>query len=101
MIECKLSLPMKADNFLFVADEMNQANEELRGIIKNMWPSLSPKMIDLLVPPNSELVYPNLSTGKIYAGLLLHEIYKENKAKLEKAQEHHKEVILKTVFPNF
>ncbi|XP_063720723.1 voltage-dependent calcium channel type A subunit alpha-1-like isoform X3 [Symsagittifera roscoffensis] len=73
------------------ADEMNQANEELRGIIKNMWPSLSPKMIDLLVPPNSELVYPNLSTGKIYAGLLLHEIYKENKAKLEKAQEHHKE----------
>ncbi|XP_075248147.1 voltage-dependent calcium channel type A subunit alpha-1-like isoform X4 [Convolutriloba macropyga] len=73
------------------ADEMNQANEELRGIIKNMWPNLSPKMIDLLVPPNSELVYPNLSTGKIYAGLLLHEIYKENKAKLEKAQEHHKE----------
>ena len=39
--------------FDFSADEMNVANEELRGIIKNMWPNLSPKMLDLFVPPNS------------------------------------------------
>ncbi len=39
----------------------------------------------------AELVYPKLSTGKIYAGLLLHVTYNENKAKLEKAQEHQKD----------
>nr|XP_006819159.1 PREDICTED: voltage-dependent P/Q-type calcium channel subunit alpha-1A-like [Saccoglossus kowalevskii] len=64
--------------------EQDQADEELRRAIKNFWPHLSNTKLNLLVPQNSELVYPNLSVGKIYASLLIYETWREYKAKLSK-----------------
>jgi len=34
------------------ADEMNQANEELRDTIRSIWPLQAKKMLDLLIPRN-------------------------------------------------
>lgn len=43
------------------ADEMNQANEELRDTIRSIWPLQAKKMLDLLIPRNE---------GKIRSSLL-------------------------------
>ncbi|XP_070531532.1 voltage-dependent calcium channel type A subunit alpha-1-like [Ptychodera flava] len=64
--------------------EQDQADDELRVAIKNFWPHLSQEKLDLLVPPNSELIYPNLSVGKIYASLLIYETWREYKTKLQR-----------------
>lgn len=34
------------------ADEMNQANEELRDTVRSIWPLQAKKMLDLLIPRN-------------------------------------------------
>ncbi|KAG5324513.1 CAC1A protein, partial [Acromyrmex heyeri] len=36
------------------ADEMNQANEELRNTIRSIWPLQAKKMLDLLIPRNED-----------------------------------------------
>ncbi|XP_077986579.1 voltage-dependent calcium channel type A subunit alpha-1-like isoform X3 [Glandiceps talaboti] len=64
--------------------EQDQADDELRVAIKNFWPHLSQEKLDRLVPPNSELIYPNLSVGKIYASLLIYETWREYKTKLQR-----------------
>jgi voltage-dependent calcium channel N type alpha-1B len=38
--------------FLLAADEMDQADEELRETVQNIWPLQAKKMLDLLVPKN-------------------------------------------------
>lgn len=58
------------------ADEMDQADRELRVTLLKLWPLRAKKMIDKLIPPRVELNEGNLTVGKIYAGLLIHENWK-------------------------
>jgi hypothetical protein len=56
---------------------MDEADEELRQTLRKIWPLKAKKnMIDLVVPPNTELCYQKLTVGKIYAGLLILENFR-------------------------
>ncbi|XP_058448215.1 voltage-dependent calcium channel type A subunit alpha-1-like isoform X3 [Malaya genurostris] len=61
------------------AEEMDQADSELRGTIKQIWPIQAKKMIDLLVPPKDVLNTGKMTVGKLYAGILLLETWRNNK----------------------
>ncbi|XP_013405209.2 probable voltage-dependent N-type calcium channel subunit alpha-1B [Lingula anatina] len=76
-LQIKMSLDKEVS-----ADEMDQKDEELRDVIRKMWPlqSKKPKTIKLLVPPNEELNNGKMTVGKIYAGLLIAENWKAYKA---------------------
>ncbi|EGI70471.1 Voltage-dependent calcium channel type A subunit alpha-1 [Acromyrmex echinatior] len=65
LIRENLSIKMRC------ADEMNQANEELRNTIKSIWPLQAKKMLDLLIPRNEKLSRDKLTVGKIYVCLLI------------------------------
>lgn len=81
---------------------MNQANDELRDTIRNIWPLQAKKMLDLLIPRNegkvrsslsneahsaalddramiSELGRDKLTVGKIYVCLLILESWRSTK----------------------
>lgn len=64
---------------LFSAEEMDQADEDLRHTIKHMWPLQGPKLVDLLVPPRELLNGNNLTVGKIYGGLLILESWRSSR----------------------
>ncbi|XP_034948346.1 voltage-dependent calcium channel type A subunit alpha-1 isoform X10 [Chelonus insularis] len=70
LIRENLSIKMR------VADEMDQADEELRDTIRAIWPLQAKKMLDLLIPRKEELSRGKLTVGKIYAGLLILENWK-------------------------
>lgn len=61
------------------ADEMDQADEELRGTIQMIWPFQAKKMLDLLIPRTDRLNKMHLTVGKIYAGLLILESWRNTK----------------------
>ncbi|XP_060810711.1 voltage-dependent calcium channel type A subunit alpha-1 [Amyelois transitella] len=61
------------------AEEMDQADEELRETITHIWPLQSKKMLDLLVPRNDVLNAGKLTVGKIYAALLILESWRSTK----------------------
>ncbi|XP_017780350.1 PREDICTED: voltage-dependent calcium channel type A subunit alpha-1 isoform X5 [Nicrophorus vespilloides] len=58
------------------ADEMDQADDELRETIKIIWPLQAKNMVNLLVPATDELNNGKMSVGKIYAGLLILESWR-------------------------
>lgn len=58
---------------------MDQADQELRETITHIWPLQAKKMIDLLVPKSEEINAGKLSVGKIYAGLLILESWRNTK----------------------
>lgn len=58
---------------------MDIADEELRETIRMIWPLQADKMMDLLVPRNEVLNKNNLTTGKIYAGLLILESWRSSR----------------------
>lgn len=58
------------------AEEMDVADDELRDTIRMIWPLQADKMVDLLVPRREKGGPPTLSTGKIYAGLLILESWR-------------------------
>nr|XP_046908932.1 voltage-dependent calcium channel type A subunit alpha-1-like isoform X17 [Dermatophagoides farinae] len=58
------------------AEEMDQADKELRHTLVKLWPLQAKKIIDKLVPPNYELRNGRLTVGKIYAGFLILENWK-------------------------
>lgn len=60
-----------SENYLIPADEMDTADDELRETIRMIWPLHADKMTDLLVPRREKSDKRILSTGKIYAGLLI------------------------------
>ncbi|VDM36391.1 unnamed protein product [Toxocara canis] len=65
-------------------EEMDEADEELRQTLRKIWPLKAKKnMIDLVVPPNTDLCYQRLTVGKIYAGLLILENYRAKKSGTE------------------
>ncbi|XP_071801996.1 voltage-dependent calcium channel type A subunit alpha-1-like isoform X9 [Asterias amurensis] len=66
-----------------VADR-DRHDSELRDAVKNFWPTLNADKLDLLVPPDSELIGEKLTVGKIYAALLIYETWREYKAKLQR-----------------
>ncbi|XP_037808965.1 voltage-dependent calcium channel type A subunit alpha-1 isoform X1 [Lucilia sericata] len=70
LIRENLSIKMRA------AEEMDQADSELRDTITNIWPLQAKKMLNLLVPPNDQLNKGKLTVGKVYAGLLIYEAYR-------------------------
>ncbi|KAI8429617.1 hypothetical protein MSG28_000214 [Choristoneura fumiferana] len=61
------------------ADEMDQADEELRETITHIWPLQAKKMLDLLVPRNDVLNTGKMTVGKIYAGLLILESWRSTR----------------------
>ncbi|XP_052870004.1 voltage-dependent calcium channel type A subunit alpha-1-like isoform X5 [Anopheles cruzii] len=61
------------------AEEMDQADMELRHTISHIWPLQAKKMLDLLVPLSEELNTGKLTVGKIYAGLLILESWRNTK----------------------
>ncbi|XP_024882860.1 voltage-dependent calcium channel type A subunit alpha-1 isoform X16 [Temnothorax curvispinosus] len=73
LIRENLSIKMRC------ADEMNQANEELRDTIRSIWPLQAKKMLDLLIPRNEELGRDKVTVGKIYVCLLILESWRSTK----------------------
>lgn len=63
----------------FSADEMDQADDELKETIKNIWPLQAKNMVDLLVPPSDHLNNGKLTVGKIYAGFLILESWRSTR----------------------
>ncbi|KAI5632670.1 ion transport protein domain-containing protein [Phthorimaea operculella] len=61
------------------AEEMDQADAELRVTITHIWPLQAKKMLDLLVPRNDVLNAGKLTVGKIYAGLLILESWRSTR----------------------
>uniref|UniRef100_A0ACB8F0Z0 Voltage-dependent N-type calcium channel subunit alpha-1B n=1 Tax=Sphaerodactylus townsendi TaxID=933632 RepID=A0ACB8F0Z0_9SAUR len=54
----------------------HQCDAELRKEISLVWPNLSQKTLDLLVPP---LKPEAMTVGKVYAALMIFDFYKQNK----------------------
>ncbi|XP_011879617.1 PREDICTED: voltage-dependent calcium channel type A subunit alpha-1-like isoform X3 [Vollenhovia emeryi] len=73
LIRENLSIKMRS------ADEMNQANDELRDTIRSIWPLQAKKLLDLLIPRNEELGRDKLTVGKIYVCLLILESWRSTK----------------------
>ncbi|XP_050304148.1 voltage-dependent calcium channel type A subunit alpha-1 isoform X3 [Anthonomus grandis grandis] len=65
LIRENLAIKMRA------AEEMDQADKELRETIKNIWPLQAKNMVNILVPPNCDLNTGKMTVGKIYAALLI------------------------------
>lgn len=61
------------------AEEMDQADSELRETITHIWPLQAKKMLDLLVPRNDVLNAGKMTVGKIYAGLLILESWRSTR----------------------
>ncbi|XP_031338414.1 voltage-dependent calcium channel type A subunit alpha-1 isoform X27 [Photinus pyralis] len=61
------------------AEEMDQADDELRETIKSIWPIQAKSMIDLLVPPSDQLNNGKLTVGKIYGALLILESWRSTR----------------------
>uniref|UniRef100_A0A6I8QVB7 Voltage-dependent R-type calcium channel subunit alpha n=1 Tax=Xenopus tropicalis TaxID=8364 RepID=A0A6I8QVB7_XENTR len=63
--------------------DRQQLDSELQKDILAIWPNLSQKMIDLLVPmPRAS----DLTVGKIYAAMMIMDYYKQSKAKKQRQQ---------------
>lgn len=58
---------------------MDVADEELRDTIKMIWPLQAPKILDLLVPRNDVLNKKNMTVGRLYAGLLILESWRNTR----------------------
>uniref|UniRef100_T1HGE4 Voltage-dependent calcium channel type A subunit alpha-1 n=1 Tax=Rhodnius prolixus TaxID=13249 RepID=T1HGE4_RHOPR len=73
LIRENLSIKMRS------AEEMDQADEELRDTVRSIWPLQAKKMLDLLIPRNEDIGKGKLTVGKIYAGLLILECWRTTK----------------------
>ncbi|XP_013930703.1 PREDICTED: voltage-dependent N-type calcium channel subunit alpha-1B-like, partial [Thamnophis sirtalis] len=54
----------------------HQCDAELRKEVSMVWPNLSSKNLDLLVPPHKPEA---MTVGKVYAALMIFDFYKQNK----------------------
>lgn len=73
LIRENLSIKMRS------AEEMDQADVELRETINKLWPLLGRNKIELLVPGSSSVGKGKLTVGKIYGGLLILDNWKQTK----------------------
>ena len=97
-IPCKISTNTILSDAI-AAEEMDEANQELRVTIKKIWPLQAKKVLDLIIPPDDgsyhssssrpwsarryrdpvlrpELNTGKLTVGKVYGGLLILENWK-------------------------
>ncbi|XP_055999820.1 muscle calcium channel subunit alpha-1-like isoform X17 [Ostrea edulis] len=71
---------------------IDEANEDLRRVIKTIWKRTSPKLLDQVVPPAGR--EDDVTVGKFYATFLIQDYFrrfkkrKEQMKKIEKGQEH-------------
>uniref|UniRef100_A0A8C5R952 Voltage-dependent N-type calcium channel subunit alpha n=1 Tax=Leptobrachium leishanense TaxID=445787 RepID=A0A8C5R952_9ANUR len=56
--------------------KQHESDAELRKEILSVWPNLSQKTLDLLVPPHKP---DEMTVGKVYAALMIFDFYKQNK----------------------
>jgi hypothetical protein len=61
------------------AEEMDQADKELRDTIKKLWPLQAKKIVDKLIPHSEEVSKNKMSVGKIYGGMLILESWRTTK----------------------
>ncbi|XP_020288402.1 voltage-dependent calcium channel type A subunit alpha-1 isoform X5 [Pseudomyrmex gracilis] len=88
LIRENLSIKMRC------ADEMNQANEELRDTVRSIWPLQAKKMLDLLIPRNEELSRNKMTVGKIYVCLLILESWRSTRfGQLKSAEQNDNDLI--------
>ncbi|KAL5275646.1 cac family protein [Megaselia abdita] len=73
LIRENLSIKMRAP------EEMDQADEELKVTITHIWPLQARKVLDLLVPPKDTLNKGKHTVGKVYAGLLILECWRNTR----------------------
>uniref|UniRef100_A0A3P9K4Q3 EF-hand domain-containing protein n=1 Tax=Oryzias latipes TaxID=8090 RepID=A0A3P9K4Q3_ORYLA len=63
-----------------------QANEELRGIIKKIWKRTSMKLLDQVIPPIGD---DEVTVGKFYATFLIQDYYRKLKKRQEEYYGYH------------
>ena len=61
------------------AEEMDQADVELRDTIVKVWPFTAKEKIEILVPTTKDIGKGKLTVGKIYGGLLMLDNWKATK----------------------
>lgn len=66
--------------------EPSRGDEELRQVIKRLWPKTSQKILDKMVPRESILSSHQLTIGKVYCAKLIYENYKNRKRKQEELE---------------
>lgn len=65
-------------------DYIDQANEELRAVIKKIWKRTSPKLLDQCVPPATD---DDVTVGKFYATFLIQDYFRRFKKRKEDRQK--------------
>ncbi|XP_064631937.1 muscle calcium channel subunit alpha-1-like isoform X8 [Lineus longissimus] len=63
---------------------IDQANEELRAVIKKIWKRTSPKLLDQVVPPAGD---DDVTVGKFYATFLIQDYFRRFKKRKEAMQK--------------
>ena len=76
------------------AEEMDQADVELRETILKVWSLTGKSKIDLLVPCTPSIGRGRLTVGKIYGGLLILDNWKQTKFGLRPALDRVRIMIL-------
>jgi len=70
-----------------LAGDIDQANEELRAIIKALWKRTRPKLLDQCIPPPGS---DQITVGRFYATVLIQDFFrrfKQRREKIEKIQK--------------
>lgn len=71
---------------------IDDANEELRTVIRKIWKRTSPKLLDQVVPPATD---DDVTVGKFYATFLIQDYFrrfkkkKEEQARIDNEEEEH------------
>uniref|UniRef100_A0A8C4QZD7 Calcium voltage-gated channel subunit alpha1 B n=1 Tax=Eptatretus burgeri TaxID=7764 RepID=A0A8C4QZD7_EPTBU len=66
--------------------DMFECDSDLRKEIMAIWPHLSPKVLDLLIPAHRA---SDLTVGKVYAAMMIYDYYRQSKnKKLQEAKEN-------------
>ncbi|KAM4663937.1 voltage-dependent N-type calcium channel subunit alpha-1B [Discoglossus pictus] len=66
--------------------KQHECDSELRKEISSVWPNLSQKILDLLVPPHKP---DEMTVGKVYAALMIFDFYKQNKNNRDQSHPQH------------
>jgi voltage-dependent calcium channel L type alpha-1D len=65
---------------------IDQANEELRAVIKKIWKRTNTKLLDQVVPPAGD---DDVTVGKFYATFLIQDYFRRFKKRKEQMQKMH------------
>uniref|UniRef100_A0A7M4FGV0 Voltage-dependent L-type calcium channel subunit alpha n=1 Tax=Crocodylus porosus TaxID=8502 RepID=A0A7M4FGV0_CROPO len=77
---CKNEKHLPGTEQCFLLSNLEQANEELRAIIKKIWKRTSMKLLDQVVPPAGD---DEVTVGKFYATFLIQEYFRKFKKRKE------------------